>query len=459
MPLSIISLLSIFLAAQPIIAQDASSSEDLASPTPVSRSSLTSSSISTASVSISTPSGPQTVVLDYGSVLVTSIVGESVVGGSRNDSTNAPSSASASPSAKSTSSGSLVAITGAPGNSNATATASSRPRPSNTRPCNGHAEFCNRKLSNVTMVVAHNSPFVVPHNAASNQVYPVLNQLEDGIRGLQFETHYPNATAGLSLCHTSCDLLDAGTLESYLTTVRGWLDTHPYEVIAIMMGNDNRVPPTTYIEPFQNAGMLQYLYIPPKPNATLEDWPTLAQMILLNKRVVVMLDYLANQTEVPWLLDEFSYQWQTPFSPTDPAFPCTAQRPSNQDDEVSRNKMYMANHNLNIDVKLLGQSILIPAYTLLDELNAVSGNGSLGRNVDNCTAMWGRPPNWLLVDYYNFGNFNGSVFKAAADANGVSYDRNDCCGSAVASAAADAHIHKLAVSVFAAILSGCLLVF
>lgn len=274
---------------------------------------------------------------------------------------------------------------------------------------------------------------------------------------VQFETYYPNATAGLHLCHTSCDLLDVGTLESYLNRVRGWLDTHPYEVIAIIMGNDNRVPPTTYIEPFQNAGMLQYLYTPPKPNATLEDWPTLAQMILLNKRVVVMLDYLANQTEVPWLLDEFSYQWETPFSPTDPAFPCTAQRPSNQDDDVSRNKMYMANHNLNIDVELLGQSVLIPAHTLLNEVNAVSGNGSLGRNVDHCTAMWGRPPNWLLVDYYNFGNFNGSVFQVAADANGVAYERNECCGSAVASAASDADINKLALSVFTSILLGCLL--
>lgn len=247
---------------------------------------------------------------------------------------------------------------------------------------------------------------------------------------MQFETHYPNATAGLHLCHTSCDLLDVGTLESYLTTVRGWLEEHPYEVIAIMMGNDNRVPPTTYIEPFQNSGMMQYLYTPRRTNATLEDWPTLAQMILLNKRVVVMLDYLANQTEVPWLLDEFNYQWQTPFSPTDPAFPCTEQRPPNQPEDVSRNKMYMLNHNLNIEVALLGQSILIPAYTLLNQVNAVSGNGSLGRNVENCTAMWNRPPNWLLVDYYNFGNFNGSVFQVAADANGLPYNKQDCCGTA-----------------------------
>lgn len=196
------------------------------------------------------------------------------------------------------------------------------------------------------------------------------------------------------------------------------------------MGNDNRVPPTTYIKPFQNSGMMKYLYTPPNRTMTLEDWPTLSQMILLNKRVVVMLDYLANQTEVPWLLDEFNYQWQTPFSPTNPTFPCTEQRPPNQPEDVSRNKMYMANHNLNINVPLLGVNILIPAYTLLDQVNADHGNWSLGQSVNGCTAMWGRPPNWLLVDYYNFGNFNGSVFQVAATANNVSYNRDSCCSSA-----------------------------
>jgi hypothetical protein len=35
------------------------------------------------------------------------------------------------------------------------------------------------------MVVAHNSPFVKAHNAASNQLYPVENQLNDGIRGCE----------------------------------------------------------------------------------------------------------------------------------------------------------------------------------------------------------------------------------------------------------------------------------
>ena len=42
--------------------------------------------------------------------------------------------------------------------------------------------------------------------------------------------------------------------------------------------------------------------------------------------------------------------------------------------------------------------------------------------------MWNRPPNFLLVDYYNYGNFNGSVFEVAAEMNNVTYNGH-CCGS------------------------------
>lgn len=48
--------------------------------------------------------------------------------------------------------------------------------------------------------------------------------------------------------------------------------------------------------------------------------------------------------------------------------------------------------------------------------------------------MWGRPPNRLNVDYYNIGNFNGSVFAVAAKANNVTY-HGGCCGKDSDSAA------------------------
>lgn len=250
----------------------------------------------------------------------------------------------------------------------------------------------------------------------------------------------PNETSQIQLCHTSCDLLDVGLLETYLTTVKGWLDANPFEVIAIMMGNNNdasfRITPRAYEAAYQKSGILEYIWTPPSASMNLSDWPTLSEMILKRQRVVVMLDYNADQTQVPWLLDEWNYQWQTPFSPTDPSFPCTEQRPPGQSNALSRQRMYMLNHNLNINVSLGGlPNILIPAYSLLDQVNAVSGNASVGRNVRGCTAMWDRPPNWILVDYYNFGNFNGSVFEVAATANGVAYRRGSCCGGKAVSRA------------------------
>jgi hypothetical protein len=51
----------------------------------------------------------------------------------------------------------------------------------------------------------------------------------------------------------------------------------------------------------------------------------------------------------------------------------------------------------------------------------------------NAAATWGRPPNFLLVDYYNYGNFPGSVFEVAALMNNVTYSRK-CCGATTSAA-------------------------
>ena len=240
------------------------------------------------------------------------------------------------------------------------------------------------------------------------------------------------------MCHTSCDLLNAGTLEDFLTTVTQWLAANPYEVIAILLVNSDYVDPGNYSTPVQNSGLLKYVYTPPQVPMGLDDWPTLGEMIITGKRVVIMLDYQANQTAIPWLLDEFGQMWETPFSPTNLSLPCTAQRPpANWAGAIPRsNRMYMMNHNLNIDISLAGISLLTPAYGMLDETNAALDKyGALGAARTNCSEMWGRPPNFLLVDYYNYGNFNGSVFQVAAQANNVSYDRSSCCGTLTSPAA------------------------
>ncbi|EFQ96692.1 hypothetical protein MGYG_08616 [Nannizzia gypsea CBS 118893] len=311
---------------------------------------------------------------------------------------------------------------------NATATETSRePQPTNTRPCNGYAEFCARSYGNITQVVAHNSPFVRPGNIASNQELDVVTQLNDGIRMLQFQTHMLNGT--LYLCHSSCDLLNAGTLESYLKKVTDWLKANPYDVVSLLIGNGDFVKVTDFTKPIQSSGLIDLVYTPKQPSPDRDDWPTLSEIILSGKRAVVFMDYEANHNEVPYILDEFTYIWETPFSPTDRNFPCVVQRPPGLNEADARKRMYMANHNLNLEISIAGATILVPNTVLLNETNAVSGYGSLGAMAGNCTEKWDRPPNFLLVDYYNVGNVNGSVLQVAAELNNVTYN-GKCCGRA-----------------------------
>lgn len=255
---------------------------------------------------------------------------------------------------------------------------------------------------------------------------------------LQFQTQWDETEQQVVLCHTSCDVLNMGTLESYLVQVTSWLQQHPYDVVTILMGNFDIIPPDRYVAPVISSGLIRYVYTPPTIPMGVEDWPTLQEMIFSNTRAVVMLDYEAKQQEIPWLLDEFGQMFETPFSPTNRDFPCTADRPP--EDWAGalprEHRMYMANHNLNVDISFGGINLLVPNTLILNETNAAAEiYGSVKTNVLNCTTMWNRPPNFLLVDYYNIGDFNGSVFAVAAEANGVDYDRTSCCGTQTKSGA------------------------
>ncbi|PNS20022.1 hypothetical protein CAC42_1469 [Sphaceloma murrayae] len=307
-------------------------------------------------------------------------------------------------------------------------TTSSSAQPTNTQPCNGWPEFCSRKYSNITQVAAHNAFFTLRGNAASNQEYSVTQQLNDGVRMLTGEAQYVNNT--FYSCHTSCDLLNAGTLESGYQEVAAWVRTHPYDVVTLLIVNSDFRPVEDFVPLIQNSGLAPYLYTPPTFPLRRPAWPTLSEMILSQQRVVVFMDYNANQTSVPYILDEFRHIWETPFSPQDVNFPCDLERPPQLQNltEAREEFMYLANHNLNTAVSFAGTSFLIPNTASINNTNAAGNEtGMLGAMDDQCERQWGKSPNWLLVDFYD--RVAGSVFQVAAKANGVTYDRQ-CCGYA-----------------------------
>ena len=201
---------------------------------------------------------------------------------------------------------------------------------------------------------------------------------------LQGQTHYNASTDTISYCHTSCNLLDAGTAEEYFTNITEWVRNHPYDIVTLLIGNSDLISVGNYTKPLEASGLLRYAYISPKIPMGIDDWPILSSMILACKRVVIFMDYNANQTEVPYILDQFSQMWEMPFSPTDRNFPCTQQRPPGLSREGAEGRMYMMNHDLNTEVAFAGIELLKPTTALIKETTAMEDYRSLGLQTNSC---------------------------------------------------------------------------
>jgi hypothetical protein len=155
--------------------------------------------------------------------------------------------------------------------------------------CNGRVEYCSRSYSNVSFIGAHDSPFVgsLP---TDNQDLNVTADLEYGIRFLQGQTHQ-NLEGELDLCHTNCLLKDAGSLVSFLQTVKAWLDTNPNEVLTLLITNGDNLDISRFDTAFADSGIKPYVYVPPtSPNVLpIDSWPTLQELIDAGTRVVAFL--------------------------------------------------------------------------------------------------------------------------------------------------------------------------
>ncbi|PPQ67148.1 hypothetical protein CVT25_005749 [Psilocybe cyanescens] len=276
--------------------------------------------------------------------------------------------------------------------------------------CNGHSELCSRSFGNITFVGAHDSYAIGVNNLAANQDQSITQQLNDGIRMLQMQAH--NQAGVIRLCHTSCSLFDGGTLQDFLTTVKQWMDSNPNEVLSLLIVNIDNLPAASYDPVFKAAGLDTLSYAPPTLTMPATGWPTLGSLIDSGKRLLTFLDNAADLNSVPYLLDEFTNIWETAFNVVDPTFDCNVNRTKGD----PTTQMFLINHFL--DKMLLGQPV--PDIDKANQTNAATGVGSLGVHVNTCVADHGRPPNFLLVDFYEYGG--GSVFQVAADINGVPYN-------------------------------------
>lgn len=286
--------------------------------------------------------------------------------------------------------------------------------------CNGAARLCDRPLNRVTLPATHNAM-----SAASlgfklpNQSVGIPEQLETGIRGLLFDTHYgrlqPDGTVktdddgsvtqgerGLYLCHVLCEL-GATPLVPALTSIAEFLDRRPNNVLTII--NEDKITPGDFATAMQQSGLIDHVYSgPPGPK-----WPKLKRMIRTRQQVVVLAERNSG-TAYPWyheayegIVQETPFSFNPPMMLTDPAnWPATC-APNRGGTNGS---LFLINH---------WSPSTAPPQTDFATMEAVNARDVIYGRAQQCIAQRGPRPSLIAVDQFAIGG----LFAAVRQINGV----------------------------------------
>ena len=260
-------------------------------------------------------------------------------------------------------------------------------------------------------------------------------QLNAGVRLLTAQVH--NNDGSWDLCHTDCALLNVGKLSSWLSDIKTWMDDNPNDgtwlflvyplfhqnsltdkspaVVTVLIVNSDDASPADLDTEFRAANIASYGYVPNSTTTALSTWPTLSSLIAANTRLITFVASLtpSTNTVAPYLLDEFTFVFETPFSVTSPSnFTCAPDRPPTVQGQttaaIQSGRLSLVNHFLD---SVAGLGIQVPNTAAINVTNgpASSGTGSLGMEIESCSAAYGKAPNFLLVDYFDQGNATGTV--------------------------------------------------
>ncbi|KAI5357145.1 putative PLC-like phosphodiesterase, TIM beta/alpha-barrel domain superfamily [Septoria linicola] len=276
--------------------------------------------------------------------------------------------------------------------------------------CNNSPDICDRSYSNISYLGAHGSPFLrdetTGFSTSGNQFYNTTRQLAAGVRLVSAQIQNPNDTSSdLDVCHTSCSLLDAGTLESWLSEIKTWMDANVNDVVTVLIVNGASATASQIAAAYTSAGMDEHAYTPSSTSAN-DDWPTLQTLISAGTRSVNFVANLDDNTGATYLLNEFTYVVENDYDNSSPAdFSCEVNRPSSLANQtasaISSGHLTLVNHFL-YENQLFG--IQSPNETYSPVTNSPgSGVGTLGSAASDCTAQYGKAPTFFLVDFFNVG--------------------------------------------------------
>jgi hypothetical protein len=185
--------------------------------------------------------------------------------------------------------------------------------------CQGRVEFCLKTYDNFTFAETHNS-FATNADGvyypANNHDTGLSTQWNGGVRAFMLDTHHKSATQtakeDVVFCHGDPDQLihPCGYSEvdafAWLEQLRDFMDGSPTDVVTILLENYVPIDHLEYL--FNETGLLNRTWV----HTPGEGWPTLGEMVLSNRTLVVFWDE-GDDPAYPWLHHAWSHSWDTPY--------------------------------------------------------------------------------------------------------------------------------------------------
>ncbi|RDA92949.1 hypothetical protein CP533_5553 [Ophiocordyceps camponoti-saundersi (nom. inval.)] len=307
--------------------------------------------------------------------------------------------------------------------------------------CNNSPALCSRAYNKMTHLGAHDSSFLrdksTNNSPAGNQFKNATLALDAGLRLLQTQLHKVESAQTdverLRLCHSSCGILDAGPLDTWLRAVADWMGRNPNDVVTLLIVNADSVSSQEIGAAFERTGLARIAYRSPA-QAPATTWPTLQTMISQGTRVVAFVTNMAAAPNAPYLIPEFDHVFETAFEITQlDGFNTTLDRPRRLGDAPSAAKagyMGLVNHFKyeNVGTGLLkslaksvgiSTNIMVPDADRAKVVNSPSQSteGTLGKHLEECRTQWGQAPTFVLVDFWDVAG----PLEAIDSLNGLSY--------------------------------------
>jgi hypothetical protein len=315
--------------------------------------------------------------------------------------------------------------------------------------CNGHRELCERTLPEVTLPATHNSFSAAdyPGWLFAQHESGIAAQLAGGIRGFLIDTHWgrraPDGRVATDLgedgnesraeyvdefgaeavdaalrvrdsiggytpdtgpraiymCHRFCEV-GARLLRTDLEAMRDFLVSHPNQVVVVINQNEG-VGPEELARVVDESGLGELVYRGPT-----DDWPTLAEMIRADERVVMLAEN-PPFGKVPWYHDAYAVAQETPYAFDRPAQlidPKLLPRSCAENRGPADAPLFLINHWIDTSPA--------PRPSNAAKVNA---HGPLLRRARECERLRDHRANLLAVDFFE----TGDVIGVADELNGV----------------------------------------